>query len=103
METYSLSLAERKDMHMKSTPNVFIRISLAMLFCLGMLVTANPAAFAQRDRDRDRGGRERCQKEMQDRYKHQKHDCEDRKGRERHRCEQRADRARRECRDKCRH
>ena len=50
---------------MKSTVNVFIRISLTLLFCLGMLITANPAAFAQRDRDRDRdrGNRESCKKE----------------------------------------
>jgi hypothetical protein len=55
---------------MKSIANVFIRISLTVLFCLGMLITANPAALA-RDRDRDRGGRERCQTECQERYKEQ--------------------------------
>ncbi len=41
-----------------------IRISLALVFCLGMFVTANPAALGQRDRG-NRGDRERCQKEWQ--------------------------------------
>ena len=86
---------------MKSIPNVFIRISLTVLFCLGMLITANPTALA-RDRDRARGGRERCQTECQERYKEQKHDCKDRGGKERHRCEQRADREHHECKDRCR-
>ena len=87
---------------MKPTANVFVRISLALIFSLGMLVTANPVAFAQRDRDRDKGGRKRCQHECDDRYKQQKRECKDRRGRERHQCEQRADRERHECKDRCR-
>jgi hypothetical protein len=84
---------------MKST---IIRISLALLFCLGMFVTANPAALGQRP-DRDRGGRERCQKECQDRYREQTRECKGKRGRDRRECLQRADKDRRECRDKCRH
>jgi hypothetical protein len=82
-----------------------IRISLALLFCLGMFVTANPVALGQRDRDRDRdrGGHKRCQKECKERYDHQKRECKDRRGRERRECQQRADREQRECKERCRH
>jgi hypothetical protein len=84
---------------MKSTANVFVRFSLALIFCLGMLVTANPVASA---RDRDKENRKRCQHECDDRYKQQKRECKDRRGKERHRCEQRADRERHDCKDGCR-
>jgi Ni/Co efflux regulator RcnB len=86
---------------MKSTANALIRISLALVFCLGMFATANPAALGQRDRER--GDRDKCQKECQERYKEQTRQCKDRRGRERRECQRRADKERRECRDKCRH
>jgi hypothetical protein len=86
---------------MKST---VIRIALAFVFCLGMFVTANPAALGQRtDRNYNRGDRERCQKECQEKYKEQSRQCRDKRGRERRECQKSADKERRECRDKCRH
>jgi len=83
---------------MKST---IIRTGLALLFCLGMFVTANPAAAGQRDRDR--GDRRRCEKECKEKYDQQKRECRDRRGKERRECQQRADQERRECKEKCRH
>jgi hypothetical protein len=85
---------------MKST---VMRISLALVFCLGMFATANPAALGQRPDRGNRGDRERCQKECQEKYKEQSHQCRDKRGRERRECQQRANKERRECRDKCRH
>ena len=81
---------------MKST---ILRISLALVFCLGMLVTANPAVSGQRDR----GERQKCQKECQDKYREQTRECRGKRGRDRRECQQRADKDLRECRDKCRH
>jgi hypothetical protein len=85
---------------MKST---MIRITLATVFCLGMFVTANPASLGQRVDRGNRGDRERCQKECQEKYKEQSRDCKSKRGHDRRECQQRADRERRECRDKCRH
>jgi hypothetical protein len=84
---------------MKST---ILRISLALVFCLGMLVSANPAALGQRDRGLS-GGRQKCEKECQDRYREQSHQCRDKRGKDRRECQKSADKERRECRNKCRH
>ena len=84
---------------MKSTAKVLSRISLALLFCLAMFITANPAVSGQRDR----GGRRHCEKECQDRYKEQIRECRDKRGRDRRECQRHAEKDRNECRDKCRH
>jgi hypothetical protein len=80
---------------MKST---ILRISLALLFCLGMFVTANPAALGQRDR----GNRERCQKECQEKYKERMRDCKGMRGKDKRGCKERATKERNECKDRCR-
>jgi hypothetical protein len=85
----------RKDSSMKST---VVRISLALLFCLGTFVTAHSVPVGQRDRHE----RQRCEKECQARYKEETRQCRDKRGKDRRECQQRADRDRRECRDKCR-
>ena len=87
---------------MKSRANVLIRISLALLFCLGMFVTASSPAVGQRDRG-DRGRHERCKRECEDRYRERKRECNNRRGRDKHQCKQEADRERRDCKDRCRH
>ena len=81
---------------MRST---FCRIGLAVVFCLGMLVTANPAALGQRDR----GERRKCERECQQKYNEQVRECNGKRGRERRECRDRATKDLRECRNKCRH
>ena len=83
---------------MKST---ILRISLAVVFCLGMFLTANPAALGQRE---DRGDRDRCQKECKKHYKEQMSDCKSKRGKnERRECKERASKELRECQGRCRH
>jgi hypothetical protein len=85
---------------MKST---ILRISLALVFCLGIFVSANPAAMGQRDRG-ERGNRDRCQKECKKKYKEQVSDCKSKRGKgERRECKERASKELRECQDRCRH
>jgi hypothetical protein len=71
---------------MKSMSTVLIRITFAVLLCLGMFVTANSAPPGQRDKHE----RQRCEKECKDRYSHQKHDCKNQRGNDRRQCERRA-------------
>jgi hypothetical protein len=87
---------------MNSRANVFIRIALALLFCVGMFVTANSAALGQRDRH-DRGRRARCERDCEERYRERKRDCNNRRGRDKNQCKRDADRDRRDCRENCRH
>jgi hypothetical protein len=85
---------------MKSKANVLIRISLALLFCLGMFVTANPVPAGQPNPGLT------CQSRCQYGYKHQKYVCNlaevHKRGKDRRECLQKADKDLRECRDKCR-
>lgn len=86
---------------MKSKANVLIRIVLAIVFCLGMVGATNPVA-GQRDRG-DRGDRERCQRDCQEKYNQEIRDCNGKRGRERRECRRRADHDRKECRKNCHH
>jgi hypothetical protein len=79
---------------MKST---IFRISLAVLFCLGMLGTVNPTTLGQGDR----GKRQKCQKECQDKYQDRLRECKDKRGRERRECRDNAAKELRECRKGC--
>lgn len=79
---------------MKST---ILRISLALVFCLEMLGTANPSALGQRDR----GDREKCQKECQEKYNDKIRECNGKSRHERRECRNHAAHELRECRKKC--
>jgi hypothetical protein len=79
---------------MKST---MIRISLVLVFCLGMLVTANPATLGQRDR----GERRKCERECQHKYNDQLRDCNGKRGHERRECRDNAAKELRECKKGC--
>ena len=82
---------------MKST---ILRISFAVVFCLGMVGTANPSALGQRE---DRGNRERCQKECQEKYNDKIRDCNGKSRHERRECRKNAAHELRECQKGCRH
>src|ERR1700692_4860504 len=82
---------------MKSMSSVLIRITLVVLFCLGMFVTANSVPAGQRDKHE----RRRCERECQDRYNQQKRECKNRRGDERRRCEREAKNELRDCKQRC--
>jgi hypothetical protein len=84
---------------MKSTVTVLLRFSLALLFCIGMFVTANAAITGRPDK----GDRKHCQKECKERYNHQKDECKEKRGGERRECKERAEKERHECQEKCEH
>jgi hypothetical protein len=79
---------------MKSRANVLIRISLALLFCLGMFVTANPAPAGQPNPHQT--CLSRCQ------VANFKGRCKGKRGKDRRECLQNADKELRGCRDRCR-
>lgn len=78
---------------MKSTKRVFLRITLALLFCLAMFGSVNSTSAA---------GGNRCKDRCNDRYHREKDRCDHRRGEERRRCERRADEEHDQCRKNCR-
>ncbi len=82
---------------MKSRANVFMRVTLAIVFFCGLfLAVSSISGLAAPDRRRDR-----CKRRCEDVYKVRKFECKRFRG-DRHRCEQEAKRERNNCKDRCR-
>jgi hypothetical protein len=97
-DAFSSLAQERKDLHMKSTANVLTRFSLALLLCLGVFVTANPAASG---RGQELGDNKRCLRECKVRYKEAMQQCRGLNERARYKCQHKAGRYGKPCRDAC--
>ena len=83
---------------MKSSTNVFARVTLAIVFFFGLfLAVCSTSGVAAPDRQRDR-----CKRRCDETYKSRKYECKRLRGRERHRCEEEAKRERNDCKDRCR-
>jgi hypothetical protein len=74
--------------------NVFLRFSVALLFCLSTFVTLSPASAAVPGN--------RCKDRCNDVYHHRKDECRNLRRGEKRRCEDRAKRERDECKRRCR-
>jgi hypothetical protein len=72
----------------------FLRLGLALLFCLSTFVTVSPTSRAV--------PRNRCKDRCNDRYHRQMDECESLRKKERRRCEDRAKRGHDDCRRRCR-
>ena len=83
---------------MRSRAGVLLRISLALLFGLGMFVNANPTPGAAGDKN----SRKRCEKHCEATYKDHKHRCKQLRKWERKPCEDAAKEARGICKFRCR-
>jgi hypothetical protein len=78
---------------MKSKASVLLRISLALLFCLG--------SFANTNATPDKNSRKRCEKHCEETYKERKHRCKQLRKYERKPCEEAAKEARGICKFRC--
>jgi len=83
---------------MGSRAGVLLRISLALLFGLGMFVNASPTPEAAGDKN----SRKRCEKHCEATYKERKHRCKQLRKWERKPCEDAAKEARGICKFRCR-
>ena len=83
---------------MRSRAGVLLRISLALLFGLGMFANANPTPGAAGDKN----SRKRCEKHCEETYKDRKHRCKQLRKWERKPCEDAAKEARGICKFRCR-
>ena len=82
---------------MRSRASVLLRISLALLFGLGMFVNANPTPGAAGDKN----SRKRCEKHCEETYKDRKHRCKQLRKWERKPCEDAAKEVRGLCKFRC--
>ena len=82
---------------MKSKAKLMLLLSLTLLFCLGVFVSATTLAAGQGGRER-----EKCRRRCDERYNRRIRECRDVRGRERRACEERAEKERRECVRDCR-
>ena len=78
---------------MKRT-SLFLRLGLALLFCLGTFANVSPASAAAKGN--------RCKDRCNDAYHRRMEDCRGLRRYEKHRCEDRAKREHKECRRRCR-
>jgi hypothetical protein len=78
---------------MKRT-SVFLRLAMALLFCLSAFVTVSPASGA--------AAGNRCKDRCNDVFHRRKEECRGLRRFEKRRCEDRAKDARDECRRRCR-
>ena len=74
--------------------SLFLRLGLALVFCLGTFATVSPASGAAKGN--------RCKDRCNDAYHRRMEDCRGLRRYEKRRCEDRAKRARDECRQRCR-
>lgn len=82
---------------MKSTVSVFLRICLALLFCLATFASANPTSAAAGDKD----SRKKCEKKCDKTYKDRNHSCKQLRKLERKPCQEAAKEARNICKFRC--
>jgi hypothetical protein len=78
---------------MKRT-SLFLRLGLALLFCLGTIANVSPASAAAKGN--------RCKDRCNDAYHRRMEDCRGLRKYDKRRCEDRAKREHNECRHRCR-